>query len=40
VHPGAKFSILPSSHLRVATANLSERRDEVADAIALAAVHT
>ncbi|GES49470.1 GntR family transcriptional regulator [Rhizobium sp. NBRC 114257] len=40
VHPGAKFSILPSSHLRVATAKLLERREYVADAIALAAVHT
>lgn len=39
VHPGAKFSILPSSHLRVATATLSNRCKEVADAIALAAVH-
>ncbi|NLR98443.1 PLP-dependent aminotransferase family protein [Rhizobium sp. P38BS-XIX] len=40
VNPGAKFSILPSSHLRVVTATLSDRREEVADAIALAAVHT
>lgn len=40
VNPGAKFSILPSSHLRVVTATLSDRLDEVADAIALAAVHT
>ncbi len=40
VNPGAKFSILPSSHLRVVTATLSERLEEVADAIALAAIHT
>ncbi|MBB6487297.1 PLP-dependent aminotransferase family protein [Rhizobium lusitanum] len=40
VSPGAKFSILPSSHLRVVTATLSERLEEVADAIALAAIHT
>lgn len=40
VSPGAKFSILPSSHLRVVTATLSERLEEVADAIALAAMHT
>ena len=39
VHPGAKFSILPSSHLRVATATLSNRCEEVAGAIALAAVY-
>ncbi|MDR9760121.1 PLP-dependent aminotransferase family protein [Rhizobium redzepovicii] len=39
VHPGAKFSVLPSSHLRVATANLTDRCEEVADGIALAAVH-
>ncbi|WP_413712024.1 PLP-dependent aminotransferase family protein [Rhizobium sp. Rhizsp82] len=39
VHPGAKFSVLPSSHLRVATANLTDRCQEVADGIALAAVH-
>ncbi|MEZ2131433.1 MULTISPECIES: PLP-dependent aminotransferase family protein [unclassified Sinorhizobium] len=38
VHPGAKFSVLPSQHLRVATGNLSDRCDEVADGIALAAV--
>lgn len=37
VHPGAKFSILPSSHLRVATAILSDRCQEVARCIALAA---
>jgi len=37
VHPGAKFSILPSAHLRVATAILSDRVDAVADSIALAA---
>lgn len=37
VHPGAKFSLLPSSHLRVATANLSDRCEDVADSIALAA---
>jgi DNA-binding transcriptional MocR family regulator len=36
VHPGAKFSILPGHHIRVATANLSDRCDEVADGIALA----
>ncbi len=40
VSPGAKFSILPSNHLRVVTATLSERLEEVADAIALAATHT
>lgn len=39
VHPGAKFSILPSNHLRIATATLSDRCDEVAEAMALAAVH-
>jgi DNA-binding transcriptional MocR family regulator len=37
VHPGAKFSILPSRHLRVATAILSDRCEEVASGIALAA---
>ncbi|CAN7148846.1 PLP-dependent aminotransferase family protein [Mesorhizobium sp. LjNodule214] len=36
VHPGAKFSISPSNHIRVATGNLSDRCEEVADAIALA----
>ncbi|APO72189.1 transcriptional regulator/aminotransferase domain-containing protein (plasmid) [Rhizobium gallicum] len=36
VHPGAKFSILPSNHIRVATGNLSDRSSEVADGIALA----
>ncbi|SCW63466.1 DNA-binding transcriptional regulator, MocR family, contains an aminotransferase domain [Rhizobium mongolense subsp. loessense] len=36
VHPGAKFSIQPSNHIRVATGNLSERSSEVADGIALA----
>ncbi len=37
VHPGAKFSILPTYYLRVATATLSDRYEEVADSIALAA---
>lgn len=37
VHPGAKFSILPTYHLRVATATLSEAYERVADSIALAA---
>jgi DNA-binding transcriptional MocR family regulator len=37
VHPGAKFSILPTYYLRVATATLSDRYDKVADSIALAA---
>ncbi len=39
VHPGTKFSLLPGSFLRVATAILSDRCIEVADAIALAASH-
>jgi aspartate/methionine/tyrosine aminotransferase len=37
VHPGAKFSILPTYNLRVATATLSDRYEKVADSIALAA---
>ncbi|WP_262028078.1 PLP-dependent aminotransferase family protein [Microvirga sp. Mcv34] len=37
VHPGAKFSNLPTCHLRVATATLSDRYESVADSIALAA---
>jgi DNA-binding transcriptional MocR family regulator len=37
VHPGAKFAILPTHFLRVATATLSERYEEVADSIMLAA---
>jgi DNA-binding transcriptional MocR family regulator len=37
VHPGAKFSNLPTSHLRIATATLSDRYESVADSIALAA---
>lgn len=36
-HPGAKFSILPTCHLRIATATLADRYEEVADSIALAA---
>lgn len=36
VHPGTKFSISPSNHIRVATGNLSDRCEEVADGIALA----
>lgn len=36
VQPGAKFSITPSNHIRVGTGNLSDRCEEVADAIALA----
>jgi len=39
VHPGTKFSVRPISHIRVATSSLSDRRDEVADAIALACAH-
>ncbi len=38
VHPGAKFSNLPTNHLRVATATLSNGYEEIADSIALAAV--
>jgi DNA-binding transcriptional MocR family regulator len=38
-HPGTKFSLLPGSYLRVATATLSDRCIEVADSIALAAFH-
>ncbi|EIM28781.1 aminotransferase-like domain-containing protein [Microvirga lotononidis] len=37
VHPGAKFSNLPTWHLRIATATLSDRYERVADSIALAA---
>jgi len=37
VHPGAKFSNLPTFYLRVATATLADRYENVADAIALAA---
>lgn len=37
VQPGTKFSVLSANHLRVATSTLSDRCDEVADAIALAA---
>jgi DNA-binding transcriptional MocR family regulator len=37
VHPGAKFSNLPTFYLRVATATLSDRYEQVADSIALAA---
>lgn len=37
VHPGAKFSNLPTCHLRVATATLSDHYEKVADSIALAA---
>jgi DNA-binding transcriptional MocR family regulator len=36
VNPGSKFSIMQSNHIRVATATLSSRCEEVADAIALA----
>ncbi|MBY2908694.1 PLP-dependent aminotransferase family protein [Rhizobium leguminosarum] len=36
VNPGSKFSVLPSSHIRVATSTLSDRCEEAADAIALA----
>ncbi|MGO7382857.1 PLP-dependent aminotransferase family protein [Rhizobium ruizarguesonis] len=36
VNPGSKFSVLPSSHIRVATSALSHRCEEAADAIALA----
>jgi DNA-binding transcriptional MocR family regulator len=37
VHPGKKFAVQPTNHLRVATSNLTDRYEEVADAIALAA---
>jgi aspartate/methionine/tyrosine aminotransferase len=37
VHPGAKFSNLPTYYLRVATATLSDEYEKVADSIALAA---
>jgi len=37
VHPGAKFSNLPTYHLRIATATLSDRYEFVANSIALAA---
>lgn len=36
VNPGNKFSVLPSNHIRVATATLTDRCEEVAEAIALA----
>ncbi|MBY3211274.1 aminotransferase-like domain-containing protein [Rhizobium laguerreae] len=36
VNPGSKFSVLPSSHIRVATSTLRDRCEEAADAIALA----
>lgn len=36
VNPGAKFSTLPSRHVRVATSTLDESYDEVADALMLA----
>ncbi|MBY3235462.1 PLP-dependent aminotransferase family protein [Rhizobium laguerreae] len=36
VNPGNKFSVLPSSHIRVATSTLADRCEEAADAIALA----
>ncbi|ANP89085.1 PLP-dependent aminotransferase family protein [Rhizobium leguminosarum] len=36
VNPGSKFSVLPSSHIRVATSTLGDRCEEAADAIALA----
>lgn len=36
VNPGSKFSVLPSSHIRVATSTLNDRCEEAADAIALA----
>ncbi|NTE87931.1 PLP-dependent aminotransferase family protein [Agrobacterium rubi] len=36
VNPGSKFSVLTSSHIRVATSMLTDQRDAVADAIALA----
>jgi DNA-binding transcriptional MocR family regulator len=39
VHPGAKFSNLSSNHLRVATATLSDRCEEVASSIALSAIY-
>jgi DNA-binding transcriptional MocR family regulator len=37
VHPGAKFSNLPTYHLRVATAILTDHYERVAESIALAA---
>ncbi|WFR97630.1 PLP-dependent aminotransferase family protein [Rhizobium tumorigenes] len=39
VYPGNKFSLLPGNYLRVATATLSDRCIEVADAIALGVSH-
>lgn len=36
VHPGAKFSVSPSNHIRVGTGTLTERCEEVADGIMLA----
>ncbi|WP_323688815.1 PLP-dependent aminotransferase family protein [Rhizobium sp. AN83] len=36
VNPGSKFSTSPINHIRVATSTLTDRTDEVADAIALA----
>lgn len=36
VHPGAKFSVSPNNHIRVGTATLTDRCEEVADGIALA----
>ncbi|MET3616347.1 DNA-binding transcriptional MocR family regulator [Rhizobium aquaticum] len=38
VAPGGRFSLSPNNHIRVATSILSDRFDEVADAIALARV--
>jgi len=37
VHPGAKFSILPSSHARVGIGDLADRFVAIADSIALVA---
>jgi Transcriptional regulators containing a DNA-binding HTH domain and an aminotransferase domain (MocR family) and their eukaryotic orthologs len=37
VQPGAKFALQPYNHLRVSTSTLTDRCEEVADALALAA---
>lgn len=36
VHPGTKFSVLPISSIRIATGSLTDRCEEVAEALALA----
>jgi DNA-binding transcriptional MocR family regulator len=40
VHPGAKFSVAPSSHVRIGIGTLQDRFEEIADSIALAAAPT